>query len=86
MTDRAMDEIADALRACEDASMSPERVGASLSDLRFAFLMLSGRSRQISEEDKRGVARQLRQTLTIWRLEQDCLAGSYAGYLLRYGG
>ena len=85
MTSHAMDEIANALRACEDAGMSPERVGGSLGDFRFAFLLLSGRSSQVSEKHKRSVARQLRQALVIWRLEQDCLAGRFANALLRYG-
>ena len=77
----AMDEIAAALRSCDNIGISPERVSQSLGPHRFAFMVLCDRPERVSKHEKRAIARRIRQTAAIFTLEQDCQRGRYTGAL-----
>ena len=74
-----MDEIADALQACEDLGMSPERVGRSLGAHRPVFLALGSGPARFAADDLRAIAGKLRHAAAIFRLELECRVALHAG-------
>ena len=74
-----MDEIADALRACEELGMSPERIGHSLGAYRRAFLALGTGPRRFDVKDLQMIARRLRLAAALYLLDREGAVALHAG-------
>ena len=79
MAARAMEEIADALWACEALGMSHERIGRSLGAYRPVFLALGSGPSRFAVDDLQAVAGKLRSAAAIFRLELECRVALHAG-------
>ena len=81
MPTAALEEVYAAMDACRSLGMLPSRVSEGLGPHRMAFIELSQHPERLNEHDIRRLARSLRNAAAIFRLEQDCQRGRYAGAL-----